>query len=71
MGSPLPFVVIQARKGRKWQNVGQNVRVSATGSYTLTFADSRARGTYRFRAVAPTTPYFATGISPIRKAVIR
>jgi hypothetical protein len=71
LGSPLPFVVIQARKGRKWQNVGQNVRVSATGSYTLTFADSRARGTYRFRAVAPTTPFFATGISPIRKAVVR
>ena len=71
LGSPLPFVVIQARKGRKWQNVGQNVRVSATGGYALTFADSRARGTYRFRAVAPTTPYFATGISPIRKAVVR
>jgi hypothetical protein len=71
LGSPLPFVVIQARKGRKWQNVGQNVRVSATGGYTLTFADSRARGTYRFRAVAPTTPFFATGISPIRKAVVR
>ena len=71
LGSPLPFVVIQARKGRKWQNVGQNVRVSATGAYRLTFADSRARGTYRFRAVAPTTPYFATGISPIRKAVVR
>ena len=71
LGSPLPFVVIQARKGRKWQNVGRNVRVSATGSYRLTFADSRARGTYRFRAVAPTTPFFGTGISPIRKAVIR
>jgi hypothetical protein len=70
LGSPLPLVVIQALKGSKWQSVGQNVRVSASGVYALTFGDSRAKGTYRFRALAPATRLFSTGISPIRRTVV-
>jgi hypothetical protein len=71
LGTPLPLIVIQAHKGNKWQNVGQNVRVSASGRYALTFADSRAKGTYHFRALAPATRLFVTAISPIRKMVVR
>jgi hypothetical protein len=73
LGSPRPLIVIQARNGRRWQAVGRNIRVNATGRFSLTYSGGRAviGGRYSFRAVAPATRYFTTGISPIRKTVAR
>jgi hypothetical protein len=73
LGAPLPIVVIQARNGRHWQNLARNVRVNATGNFTLIYnGPSEVVGyTFAFRAVAPATRLFATGISPITKTVIR
>lgn len=73
LGSPRPLVVIQARNGRRWQAVGRNIRVSASGRFSLLYSGGRAvvGGRYAFRAVAPATPYFTTGISQVRKTVAR
>jgi len=73
LGTPRPLVVIQTRIGRKWQGVGRTVRVSPTGSYTVAYAGIRdIIGTsFVFRAVTPATRSFATGISPIRRKVVR
>lgn len=73
LGSPLPLVVIQARNGRRWQAVGRNIRVTPSGRFSLVYSGGRAviGGRYSFRAVAPATRYFSTGISPIRETVAR
>jgi hypothetical protein len=79
LGAPLPLVVIQARgRTKKWQPVGRTVRVGPSGAFTLVYSGPRTgprsvvggKG-FAFRAVAPATPLFATGISPIRRTVIR
>jgi hypothetical protein len=73
LGAPRPLVVIQARNGRRWQNVGRNVRVSPTGRFALTYDGGRRilGGSYAFRAVAPATRLFSAGVSPIRRVVAR
>jgi hypothetical protein len=78
LGSPLPLVVIQARNGRRWQNLGRNVRVTPSGRFTMTYKGPRAKpplgilgASFEFRAVAPATRLFTTGISPIRRTVVR
>ena len=80
LGAPLPLVVIQVRvpKTRKWQPVGRTVRVGSSGAFTLLYSGPRSGpgsvvggDGFAFRAVAPSTPLFATGISPIRRMVIR
>ena len=80
LGAPLPLVVIQARvrNTKKWQPVGRTVRVGSSGAFTFVYSGPRSgprsvvggKG-FAFRAVAPATPLFATGISPIRRTVIR
>jgi len=73
LGSPRPLIVIEVRRGRRWQAVGQPVRVSESGGYTQTYEGGHAvvGRSYAFRAKAPATSLFATGISPIRRAMVR
>ena len=73
LGSPRPLVVIQARKGKRWQAVGSAVRVKANGAYALTYNGGRGvvGGRFTFRAVAPATRLFRTATSPTRKTVVR
>jgi hypothetical protein len=73
LGAPRPLVLIQARNGRHWQILGHNVRVSAAGRFTLIYKGPLDIIGHRFafRALAPATRLFATGISPTRTTVIR
>ena len=73
LGSPRPLVVIQARKGKRWQAVGSAVRVKANGAYALTYNGGRSvvGRRFTFRAMAPATRLFRTATSPTRKTVVR
>ena len=73
LGSPLPLVVIQVHKGRHWQDVGSAMRVTRSGTFTLTYSGGRdvIGLPYAFRAVAHATRLFGTGISPPRTTVAR
>jgi hypothetical protein len=73
LGSPRPLVVIQVRKGKRWQAVGSAVRVKPNGTYTLTYNGGRniVGGRYAFRATAPSTPLFSTATSATKRKVAR
>jgi hypothetical protein len=74
LGRPRPLVIIQARSRAKgWQAIGSPVRVSRSGTYSLTYngGPRSIRGHYALRAIAPSTRLFATAISPIRRTVVR
>lgn len=73
LGSPRPLVVIQARKGKRWQSVGSAVRVKPNGTYTLNYNGGRSivGGSYVFRATAPSTPLFSTATSATKRKVAR
>ena len=73
LGSPRPLVVIQARRGKRWQAVGSAVRVKPNGTYTLTYNGGRniVGGRYVFRATAPSTPLFSTATSATKRKVAR
>jgi hypothetical protein len=73
LGRPRPLVVIQTRNGAGWQALGTALRVKGSGSYSVIY-DGGPRavgGSYAFRAVVHATSLFATGISPIRRTVVR
>ena len=73
LGSPRPLVVIQARKGKRWQAVGSAVRVKPNGTYTLNYNGGRniVGGRYVFRATAPSTPLFSIATSATKRKVAR
>jgi hypothetical protein len=73
LGTPRPLVVIQTRNGKRWQAVGTAIRVRPSGSYSIAYngGPNVIGGSYAFRTVAHATSLFATGISPIRRAVVR
>jgi len=72
LGTPRPLVIIKARRGRTWQSVGQPVRVDGSGAFRLVYdAADYVGGSYAFRATAPGTSLFDTGISPVRRQVVR
>ncbi len=73
LGTPRPLVVIQTRNGRRWQDVGSAMRVSPSGAYSVIYngGPNVIGGRYVFRTVAHATSLFATGISPIRRTVVR
>jgi hypothetical protein len=73
LGRPRPLIVIQARSAKGWQAVGSPVRVSRSGTYSLTYngGPDSINGRYALRAIAPSTRLFATATSAIRKTVVR
>jgi 5-hydroxyisourate hydrolase-like protein (transthyretin family) len=74
LGSPPPLIVVQVRTDRRpWQLLGSAIRTSRSGRFTLTYAAGRKLAGYRFtfRALAPATGLFATGISPTTETVAR
>ncbi|MEA2218387.1 MAG: hypothetical protein QOJ35_1013 [Solirubrobacteraceae bacterium] len=73
LGTPRPLVVIQTRNGKHWQAVGTAIRVRPSGAYSIIYdgGPNVIGGSYVFRTVAHATALFATGISPIRRAVVR
>lgn len=74
LGSPRPLVDIQTLNARRrWQDVGTSLRVSRTGAYSVTYdgGPKVIGGSYAFRTVARGTALFATGVSPIRRALVR
>jgi hypothetical protein len=74
LGSPRPLVLVQVRIDKHhWQAVGSAVRTSASGRYTLIYDAGPKVVGYRFtfRALAPATGLYATGISPTTNTVAR
>ncbi|HEX4345566.1 MAG TPA: carboxypeptidase-like regulatory domain-containing protein [Solirubrobacteraceae bacterium] len=75
LGTPRPLVAIQTRtrNGKHWQAVGSSLRVKAAGNYSVTYdgGPNVVGGSYAFRSVVNATPLFSTGISPIRRKVVR
>jgi hypothetical protein len=73
LGTPRPLVVIQTRNGRHWQAVGTAIRVRPSGAYSIAYngGPNVIGGSYAFRTVVHATALFVTGISPIRRAVVR
>ncbi len=74
LGSPRPLVVIQTLNARRrWQDVGTSMRVSRTGEYSVTYdgGPKVIGGSYAFRTVAHGSALYATGISRIRRALVR
>jgi hypothetical protein len=74
LGSPRPLVVIQTRNhAKRWQAVGTDLRVSASGAYSIIYdgGSNVVGGSYSFRTVAHATSMFATGVSRIKRARVR
>lgn len=75
LGTPRPLVAIQTRtrNGKHWQAVGSSLRVNSSGNYSVTYdgGPNVVGGSYAFRTVVNATSLFSTGISPIRRKVVR
>jgi hypothetical protein len=74
LGNPRPLVRIQTLNPvRRWKGLGTFLRVSPSGAYSVTlYGEPKVIGfSYAFRTVAHRTALYATGISRIRRAVVR
>ena len=73
LGSPPPIVVIEAKENGQWQAIGQQVRVSKTGTFRLSYHTSPllAGRSFAFRAVTAATSDWQGATSTTHAAVVQ